>query len=502
MSDDQTSIRSQLGLKGAKKDKIAPHMVPGGYCLFVQSTSPNRKLTSGPILVRSSNLADEEANGDGEEEDDDDADADEDLPVRTSSGKRRRVEVHAEEEEEEDDDDDGGSESDADGRGNSSTKRSKFVENIGSVDVHTGLLDRSSTLGFAFPKLLDLTIGRKADSLTSHHIKALPSSLTRLELHDIDFTDLKHSDWPSSLTTLVVNGEISISNFSNFPRHLTTLELTYGEYEAPDDEGDDERYDEEEDDDEEDEDGPAILGRKTLKKVDGEMWSNIKSKLLKDSAGDDDRKETTERYISKVESGKLFGLPLTLRRFRNAGAIGGESIQWILPPLVESVDLELTRSICDVSTFWELLPPSVHHLTIRSWLGCDSECGAQWKVFEDPSTSALFRNTHLTSMYLPVRGLHIDQNFSKCIPRTLRELTLQLRDVSLDATTLQHLPPTLERLRLELHSIYPDPEENWVSSLPRGLQYLTVLRLDDPSELTKSLLPPGLKSLVWQSPED
>ena len=79
MNDDQESIRSQIGIGGTKKSRVTLKMVPAGFELFVQSTSPNRKLGDGPVLVR---RVDNDGNDDG-----DDDESDSHKPTKKSASK-------------------------------------------------------------------------------------------------------------------------------------------------------------------------------------------------------------------------------------------------------------------------------------------------------------------------------------------------------------------------------------------------------------------------------
>lgn len=189
----------------------------------------------------------------------------------------------------------------------------------------------------------DLTLGR--DLLT----KRIPSSLTVLALGHINWSEIDPKDWPPKLYRLLcLDLEFSFANAHRLPRSLRHIHPSiFGDTE--------ERANF-------DFSAAFAIGRRMLleNEVDRRLWSNAKQELLETSSRSDSaEKLRIERYISKVEEGGLFGLPIGMT------ALSMSVFPHVVPPYLTSLRTFLDREYLEkrlgenAKSFFELLPPSL-----------------------------------------------------------------------------------------------------------------------------------------------
>ena len=348
--------------------------------------------------------------------------------------------------------------------------------------------------------LLPSTITSLDVSGVSGHLlqPLLPPTLTHIS--NIDLSNCDPLLWPPSLTSF--RGDITISKFPKLPRNLKVIDMpgVYNFFFDSIDE--DEVYDDNDDlpgSKPRRMDGAELVGRDTLNTIDATRWSELKTKLLELTR--EDRLEAVERYISRVEQGMLYGLPLTLTHVKTLSLPDAEYSSWLMPPFVQSMHVGLHLSMIRSTTFWELLPASLTHLGIE-WpsFGVDGEGGCKWKLqmIDDPSTTWLYNHPNLTSLDFPLRAYNFESEdsdikpYSKYLPRGLTHLELTSLDCR-PCQELEHLPPNLTSLEIHAERIYEDCP--WVPYLPRNLKRLVVdLHMQiAPSEFSE--LPPSLEVL-------
>ena len=172
-------------------------------------------------------------------------------------------------------------------------------------------------------------------------------------------------------------------------------------------------------------------------------------------------------YTRAVESGLLYGLPLTLRTFycgRRTQMEVGEEFGWpsLIPPQVTYLSLA-TSVLVRTPFFYQLLPPSVSHLDLTS----PNEHSQDWPVFQtDPASCPLYLAHHLQKLSINYSGGNNATIFAY-LPRSL--LTLEWKDPNseLDLGNLQLLPLRLTDLDIVYKSTRT--RQPWLGLLPKTL---------------------------------
>lgn len=288
--------------------------------------------------------------------------------------------------------------------------------------------------------------------------KALPRSLTQLEVELINWKGVSSSMWPPTLKSLKISCDIGgRPYFHLLPRTLTRLEAsTTHNYETHDFSVEPSRL--------------LSFGQKALEQ-DKELWQSQKKRIRDSKIVNGD----ASAYIEAVESGLLLGLPLTLTTVIFFHSEEDEPMDYILPPQVRELTVNrptlssLETAEPNWSRTFELLPP---HLTLLR-LDALAPCISDWKDQSlDPKLTSLYRLKSLRTLYF--RRVEYPPNIAY-FPPTLREL---------------HFQNVTDRNRgLKLI------EGDWMSQLPPAL---TVLNLNDMSMEGHSFaqLPPKLTSFT------
>ena len=328
---------------------------------------------------------------------------------------------------------------------------------------------------------------------TLTHFAITPDSLTGSDISSFD-----PLLWPPSLTSFCA--KLFQSQYPYLPRGLKILKiqspLSFSNWI--------EESEEDESDDEPDSQFAFLeAGRNTLNSIDAQKWSNIKEYLFEDALTMENngiaRMEAVHRYITKVEKGALYGLPLSLTTFKACVMYDEEFSSFILPPNLTSADMGLYTLMTYSTTFFDLLPSSLTHLGIYSSMPVDREEGVVWKIMlvEDARQLWLYNHPNLKSMSFPARAAHISNDsypemhcYTKILPRGLVNLEILARDLDV-GPELEFLPPKLTRLALD--SSRSTPQESWLSYLPPGLKHLVVSSTYfHPTDFAQ--LPPSLES--------
>lgn len=306
----------------------------------------------------------------------------------------------------------------------------------------------------------------------------IPKSLTELQVDKIDFSQIDASMWPSGLIKLSLNdGKFDLQWFHKLPRSLTTFSSSV-----------DEPYETREHDDVPPFELDVALenGRTSLATLDHDLWQSIKTDLVKKSKNGDD----TAAYIKAIESGRLFGLPLTLTSLNLGMTLHRESYTLLMPPRLVTHELHTGKRFTSPQ-FFELLPPS-----LRTMQFADSYSEHSKKVWEAFSTkeladSGIYRASNLHTLYLDVDfGSDLVGSIFKYLPRTLKRLRVNTKS-RVTAEEVADLPPTLTTLFLALKKM--KVPQAWAYALPKSLTDLTSKICIAGNEF--AVLPPNLRAI-------
>lgn len=291
----------------------------------------------------------------------------------------------------------------------------------------------------------------KYDWLTS----ILPAGITRLDISTVDWSSINATNWPQSLTRLSINHDPNATPlvFHRLPR--TLKHLIINPY----------RVDEETEWTEKLLSELNLKGRESIEGLDKDLWTQLKAKMRAHQFPNGN----ASAYIEMVESGGLFGLPLSLVRFEYGSIADTAPWTLLLPPQLQEL-LVVPATTCRSTAFFERLPPSLSDLQFSMAMD-DCDCRV-WEVFQtsDPTTSALYRANNLASLSISFnveRSQDFADDFFKYLPRTLRHLSWSCPEKRANLENLKSLPPRLESLDLDYRRTRF--EGSWIEVLPRTL---------------------------------
>ena len=330
--------------------------------------------------------------------------------------------------------------------------------------------------GPPLPKLKSLLLAQLCISLEKQ-VKFLPQTLAYLSVERVDFTDIDVAAWPPTLVALHLYDPCYGHHWNHkLPRSLKSLMVTPRSRKSARD--------------------FALPITKLLEhgirsledSGDKELWSTLKPKLRdRDFVGGD-----ASAYIDAVESGRLFGLPLSLVElfWIFHGSADRESFVMVLPPQLTSLELrKVPWKFSEWENFFSLIPPSLTKLELDDELDGLCDCVNRWnEESRDPSTTPLYALSNLVRIsFFPETG-SIDR-IGKYLPQNMQELTVNAQSAF---DMVQELPPGLLSLTLYEQS---DPGcQPWVELLPKSLTFLHCSSSEIPGcELAK--LPPKLVEL-------
>ena len=294
---------------------------------------------------------------------------------------------------------------------------------------------------------------------------SLPRGLTYLKVPEIEWKLIDVSAWPSALATLAIRDKANDSEYFHLlPRRLTTLRFaefaTKASFKAPNKE--------------------ALLGHGLASlQSDLELWTSRKQELLRDDIFA--TLESANAYISSVEEGRLFGLPLTLTHIKVPALEEFDSCGLIMPPkmtLIESYGLN-----CAETKLFAALPHTSIHLTMHHPQGSNTPSYAL------PTDAPLYASS-LTwlSLECPPWPPASRLPFSS-LPRALRKLELKGVLWNVQVSDLENLPQNLE-----LFTFCGLLNDLWVHHLPRTLKTLITPRTSIAGPAITDL-PPNLTCL-------
>ena len=346
-------------------------------------------------------------------------------------------------------------------------KQLSFYSSSGLLEHGDGFIDLP-------PQLERLTAQQSyvtADVIAKH----IPRSVTFMDFFRLEFDQIALSMWPPHMKTLAVANEDFGPHLTLYlPRTLTHFVLNDGRLVTFDDliEGP----------------TPHSSGSTPLHGVDKDLWVLIKSNLRDSDFATGDAND----YISAVESGRLYGFPLTLTEMDLTAYQQHRGISLLLPPQLRKLTLMPTASF-QANEFFRLLPPSLVELRLLCTTHGDDlkACAVSWDLQSvDPSTTWLFKSKNLTHLNI-VSRYHDMSNLIKYLPRKLRHLALRLDDSCWSIQAIRDLPPSLTFFYLHCRRIGKQPP--WVCNLPRSLTHLDASIPMAATEIAH--LPPNLKTL-------
>ena len=302
--------------------------------------------------------------------------------------------------------------------------------------------------------------------------KLLPKTVTELNVEKIDFSKITSSMWPPHMKKLTLSDpKFGAHVLHKLPRTLINLECQ--EYrDAPSVAA------------------PASLdsGINAIEGIDNDLWNAIKP-TLKDSLfanGD------AGAYISAVESGLLFGFPLTLETLNLCTFRRYPKHELLLPPRLRELTF-VPLAPFDASEFFRLLPPYLTVLRLEGKLNGLLACVQAWDAQSvDPSSTWLSKSKIL--------NLEIGCNekgvapLLKYLPRGLRGLVLTASRSRFSTQAIRDLPQNLQSL--VLMGRFERDLSGWIDALPRSLTVLSANIPCEGSDLAK--LPPNLTSLDYR----
>lgn len=353
---------------------------------------------------------------------------------------------------------------------------------ITKLQVYEG--DAGFSYNRTFPsRLVSLELHNAKFSPTIDWIEALPETLESLKLAKIIWNDVTPSSksWPSSLTSLVLLHSTDLDPFKYHLLPRTLKKLFVGPLKSAIAAADfTSTYDIR----------PALTaGLQRLQGVDHDLWLRKKqhmAELYRSSPFEG----KVSAYFQAVESGALFGLPLTLTELSLPLSLVYPDTVLVMPPETHTIACDF-HTMFTRTKFWSLLPPSV--TVLRSHHSDDD--GEPWEVLanDDPTQSALFQHTTLRKLQMQ---LHLSESFGRWLerlPRSLEELhSGYVGSQRISAHDLgQYLPPHLQSLSLHCREVAPG--NDWASMLPRNLEHFSITAPLHGPDLKN--LPPKLQTL-------
>lgn len=307
----------------------------------------------------------------------------------------------------------------------------------------------------------------------------LPRLLQHLEVSELDWTKIESTPdlfWPSLLKSLKLTGDdrFCVTHFPLLPRTLEKLEmlvtlgLTFDRSTS--------------------EAQSLAAGAETLTRLEAQTWSMLKEQLLSTSSMrlmsiDGDGTELMEEYVSAIESGRLYGLPLRLKVLKFGVSPYMPTCSPVMPPQVTELSLFAAGVNQGLPQHHlRLLPPSITTLCtgIRiinvhefAHLGRPSIRTLQLRLSKGfpPKHLLALLNPRLHRLDLEIlgKGPTIANEELEALPVQLRVLTI--KGPRFNQT--ENWTHTLPRSLLELHVLGNSIDSKCLPLLPAGLLELT-----------------------------
>ena len=276
--------------------------------------------------------------------------------------------------------------------------------------------------------------------------------------------------WPPNLTELIATSPSSFKpcHFQLLPRKLQKLNIDFVS------------------DDISLLDSHLEAGRNWL---DIEMveWTTLKKQVIETAKS---LNKDASAYLSAVENGGLYGLPLSLTELALTLESRSIPIDLLIPPLMTYTSLMSLPEPFLTPKYFDLLPPSKDSHEVVLDFSNSQPSNARDSSIDVDTLSALFTTT-ISSLNLKWNG---NDSVPKYLPRTLT--CLELKVDTLDSKELSNLPPTLKILTLKCGLTHPNSELPWVDLLPRQLERFSAEFVIPIYGKHIALLPPHLESII------
>ena len=311
---------------------------------------------------------------------------------------------------------------------------------------------------------------------------SLPRGLTSLSVSEIEWKDIDASTWPSTLTnlSLIHSHSFTIECLHMLPRQLkhcaigTHQQTTYQPIHP---------YDF---------DLLCELGRNSV--ATDPLWPSLKHEIMAYRSASVTL-EALESYIKSIESGRLFGLPLTLTSLQLPHLLLPTTAKLLLPPRVSRVihDLHNDESpqCAHLSALLlESLPPMT-----SAYFEINYKYGVSVNSLQNTLLSDTLSPSRLSSLKLSGPDFRVSEDLFRNLPQTITFLSLTPHDyngIDPEHLQLQSLP-NLKSLELGAN-ILKNPLDPWVHYLPRTLEKLHTPFMILIGHHVKDL-PPNLTSL-------
>ena len=293
-------------------------------------------------------------------------------------------------------------------------------------------------------------------------IQGLPRGLTTLHVVCVDWHNIDVSTWPSTLTNLRVQFEtFNLNHCCLLPRSLKSFSAG-GIDKAGD--GDDKV------DALNNLEFEALCARGRESLSSDERWPSIKLDILRYNSTVP--RVTLNAYIESIESGRFFGLPLTLTSLTWPDLPLKNNVKLLLPPriteFIHKQDGHCPKPLSTLRFLVDAFPPnscarfetSKTHLVIEDLDASPTDCG--------------LCNSSITSLTL-FTAFSLSERLFESLPRHLPKLDLTnhryaVKYYGISSASLNALPPNLKSF--SFWGTFDDGISRWVHYLPRTLETL------------------------------
>ena len=289
-----------------------------------------------------------------------------------------------------------------------------------------------------------------------------PSTLQILHAESFDWSEIEANHWSQNLTTLGISNDetFNAAHFHRLPRHLKDLSISLCNFEEGEEAG--KSLTEEE---------LLEIGKTSLSQgLDAEIWASsaLKSAHSRLRMGEANAETHTKQYADSIESGALFGLPLSITTL----VIQNNMITYpmALPPRLTKINVAYHTLAPTAHYGWAHIPPTLTDV----YLGTGRNAQEQAATSSCPMLSSLLSfapNLQLSRLEVRCPSASSAENILECLPASLRYLTIWTPCAPIHYSKFELIPSTLFSLDISCKSFEPENHQ-WAKYLPRGLVHL------------------------------
>lgn len=296
------------------------------------------------------------------------------------------------------------------------------------------------------------------------------TSLVKLSVGRVDWSEMTAKSWPPLLTDLALTNDLCIcaTFFNRLSRNLKNLCINMPRDEMGFSRPESDVFDS----------NLSLANGIAALKSDADTWSTWKDTLSSNPNmfyGPDS--DVSKRYVEAIEKGMAYGLPLGLTRLHMGRYLHVHEVNLVLPPHLTEVRLEYVKSV----ELWELFPPCVSELHLHAPLFPFHEYDLQrpptnWRIadferYEPPEDNPFFKLTSITTLKLKYMNATRAVDDLRLIPRSVVDLRFGAIDTPLVREDVFGLPSTLTRLNLTAGLT---DSLTWIADLPQTLICLEI----------------------------